>query len=189
MSSEYSKYTYTLQEVMQGNDTYQDWALLREKGITPVFDNFDYSSIVGSGDTDIFDKDFLEELFMRYFRYREIGDETLTRWAQHWEDTWVELCYKFKYLFKTYNDTYLSTDIIDNNNLTVDRDVKFQDTPQSAISTSTSYLTSRTQENTELHGRTLTKPKYELVNNYEKDRRYPYFEWIKECEPLFMQLF
>ena len=182
MSSEYSKYTYTLQEIP---------AVLTEMGLPPLFTNFDYSLIANTH--DVFDKDFLEELWFKHYRYREIGAETIERWLNYLYDTWSELCYKYHEMFEIFEHDFnylLDNNIIDNNDLQVIRDSLYQDTPQSALQTETDiYATSKTRESTQLSGRTLTKPKYELLSEYAKRIRHIYWEWIEDSEVLFMQVF
>lgn len=182
MSSEYSKYTYTLQEIPD---------VLTEMGLPALFTNFDYSLIANTH--EVFDKDFLEELWFKHYRYREIGAETIERWLNYLYDTWSELCYKYHEMFEIFEHDFnylLDNKIIDNNDLKVVRDSLYQDTPQSALQSETDiYATSKTKELTELAGRTLTKPKYELLSEYTKRIRHIYWEWIEDSEVLFMQVF
>lgn len=184
--SEYSKYTYTLQEIP---------AVLTEMRLPALFTDFDYS-IVDSTVTDpqgiihtVFDHEFLEELWFKKYRYREIGAETITRWLNMLYDKWSELCYKYHELFKLFEYDYMQGDVLDNNELDVLRGIIFQDTPQSEIINNLSYATTKTNETTKLKGRTLTKPKYELISEYAKRIRHIYWEWIEDAEPLFMQVF
>ena len=180
MSSEYSKYTYTLKEVPD---------VLTEMGYDPLFTNFDYSIITST----YFDKDFLEELWFKHYYYREIGSETMERWLNNLYHTWSELAYKYSKVFELFEHDFslaVSSGLIDNNDLSVIRDILFQDTPQSALSsTQDIYATNKTKESTSLAGRTLTKPKYELLSEYAKRIRYIYSEWIVDSEVLFMQVF
>ena len=168
----YAKYTMTLDE------------LINEQGVE-LFD-FTYSL------PDFVDKNFLEELFVRKYFFREIGSETINRWKIQLENHWKQLCYTYSDLFEIFEKKYLENDVLTNRDLEITRKNIFNDTPQSKLVSTTDYATNISEESISYKGSGSNYTgtyKYALLADYAEKLRHIYEEFINECEPLFMQLF
>ena len=163
-----AKYTYTL------------WELVEEDGLV-LFD-FDYNL------PNSVDKELLEAMFYRTYYFREIGSETKERWLIELHNTWHNLCYKYQDLFRVFEDEYLKTGVLNNNDIKIARSNIFQDTPQTQIG-DLDFATAKTNEESNISGMSGNKYKYELLSEYASKIRHIYYEMIADCEPLFMQVF
>ena len=134
----------------------------------------------------------LEENFYKHYYYREIGMETPGRFLKYLGNTWYVLGQKYDKLFGIYKTEFTDDDIYTNNAVKSNSQANFLDSPQSQVNLPTEdepgFLTNTTQANGSQTG-LIGKSKYEVQRDYADKLRYIYFEFIKEFDNLFMQIF
>ena len=111
-----SKYTLELNEVIE---------YLTENG-EKLFD-FDYD-LPAEVDTEK-----LEQAFIDYYNFREIGFETIARFKARLKVYWKMVCEKYSTIFTNYYNNFLNSNPMNNYTYEIDDKNTFQATPMSSL--------------------------------------------------------
>lgn len=164
-----SKYTMELNEVIE---------VLAEQG-KQLFD-FDYEL------PDVVDKEKLQQYFIDYYNFREIGLETIPRFKQRLQTYWGMVCRKYEAIFTNYYNSFVKSSPLHNYEYNIDDTNTFKATPMSSLDPSKTYATTITDVKGKHSGITTDTPIYKLFNGlYDVDNS-PFNNFIKEFDCLFM---
>lgn len=164
-----SKYTLELNEVID---------YLTENG-EKLFD-FDYD-LPAEVDTAK-----LEQAFIDYYNFREIGFETIARFKARLKVYWKMVCNKYSSIFTNYYKNFLNSNPMNNYTYEIDDKNTFQATPMSSLDPSKVYATTINTIEGKRTGSQNLDALYKVFNGLYSVDNSPFNNFIREFDNLFM---
>lgn len=164
-----SKYTLELNEAIE---------YLTENG-EKLFD-FDYDL------PDEVDKEKLEQAFIDYYNFREIGFETITRFKDRLKVYWKMVCNKYSSIFTNYYNNFLKSNPLNNYTYEIDDKNTFQATPMSSLDPNKKYATTINEIQGKRTGSQNLDAIYKVFNGLYSVDNSPFNNFIREFDNLFM---